>query len=99
MDFDAALATLRGWQQRPVVVVLEPDHSVMEGRLREVDAAGIDGAMFTVSPKGVSVAMTLFRDAFEAADLRDDGALHVRQGRMEIIVSPQAGTAAPPPGR
>lgn len=97
MDFDAALATLRGWQHRPVVVVLEPDHSVMEGPLREVDAAGIDGAMFTVSPTGVSVAMTLFRDAFAGARLADDGALHVRQGRMEIIVMPQGGTAARPP--
>jgi hypothetical protein len=99
MDFDAALATLRSWQGRPVVVVLEPDHSVMEGRLREIDAAGIDGAMFTVSPTGVSVAMTLFRDAFAAADLDDDGTLRVRQGRVELLVTPQGETAAPPPAR
>lgn len=98
MDFDAAVATLRGWQDRPVVVVLEPDGSVMDGRLREVDATGIDGAMFTVSPTGVAVAVALFRDAFASAELTDEGELRIRQGRVEIIVMP-AGTAAPPPAR
>lgn len=99
MDFEATLTTLRGWQDRPVVVVLEPDGSLMEGPLREIDAAGVDGAMFTVSPTGASVAVTLFRDAFAGAELRDDGALHVRQGRVEIVVIPQGGTAARPPAR
>ena len=98
MDFDAALDTLRAWEGRPVVVVLEPDHSVMEGPLREVDAAGIGGAMFTVSPTGVSVAIALFRDAFERAHVDEDGTLHVVQGRVEILVTP-GGTAARPPAR
>ena len=90
MDFDAVLDTLRSWEGRPVVVVLEPDHSVMEGTLREIDSDGVDGAMFTVSPTGVAVAVALFRDAFEGAGLDGDGALHVAQGRVEIIVTPQA---------
>lgn len=98
MDFDAALDTLRGWEGRPVVVVLEPDHSVMEGPLREVDSGGVDGAMFTVSPTGVSVAIALFRDAFGRAHVDEDGTLHVAQGRVEILVTP-GGTAARPPAR
>jgi hypothetical protein len=99
MDFDAVVETLRGWAGREVVVVLEPDHSVMEGPLREIDPGGVDGAMFTVSATGVAVAVALFRDAFVAAGVDEAGTLRVRQGRVEILVTPQAGTAAPTPGR
>lgn len=99
MDFDGALATLRGWHGRPVVVVLEPDGSVMDGPLREIDSAGVDGAMFTVSPTGGAVAVALFRDAFADADLLEDDTLRIRQGRVEILVTPEGGTGARRPGR
>jgi hypothetical protein len=105
MDFDAVVAQVRGWCLQPVVVVLEPDHSVMPGVLHELDSAGIDGALFAVAdptardarPTGIAIA--LFRDAFVSAEIADDGALHVRQGRIEIIVTRQDASAAPPPGR
>jgi hypothetical protein len=97
MTFDDAVAQLRAWTDEQVVVVLEPDGSVMRGPLQEIDAAGIDGALFSVSPTGVAVA--LFRDAFVSADLRLDRELRVRQGRVEISVRRQTGTEAPPPAR
>jgi hypothetical protein len=102
VDFTAAVDQLRSWADEPVVVVLEPDHSVMEGRLHELDSTGTDGVLFALrhpSRRTTGVAVALFRDAFREARL-DAGALHVLQGRIEIIVTPQvAGTAAPPPGR
>src|SRR3954452_21952423 len=105
MDFEAAVAQVRAWCSQPVVVVLEPDHSVMPGILHEIDSAGIDGALFAVAdprtpdarPTGIAIA--LFRDAFASAAVADDGALHVRQGRIEIIVRLQEASAAPPPSR
>jgi hypothetical protein len=104
MSFDEVLARLRSWRGDPVVVILEPDHSVMPGVLHEIDAAGIDGALFAVgdperpdvTPTGVAVA--LFRDAMTSAEL-EPGVVRVRQGRVEIIVRRQAGTEAPPPAR
>jgi hypothetical protein len=102
VDFTAAVDQLRSWADQPVVVVLEPDHSVMEGRLHELDSTGTDGALFALrhpSHKTTGVAVALFRDAFREARL-EDGALHVLQGRVEIIVTPQqAGTAARSPDR
>lgn len=105
MDFDAVVAQVRAWCAQPVVVVLEPDHAVMPGVLHEIDSAGIDGALFAVAdssrpgarPTGIAIA--LFRDAFATAELSAEGALHVRQGRVEIIVRRQGANAAPPPGR
>src|SRR3954447_19743145 len=105
MDFEAAVAQVRAWCSQPVVVVLEPDHSVMPGILHEVDSAGIDGALFAVAdprdpdarPTGIAIA--LFRDAFVSAEMGDDGALHLHQGRIEIIVRRQGASSAPPPGR
>lgn len=93
---------LRSWVGEHVVVVLEPDHSVMEGRLHELDSTGTDGALFALDhpdKKTSGVAIALFRDAFQTAVLDADGALHVRQGRIEIIVTRQGETAAPAPGR
>jgi hypothetical protein len=101
MDFDAAVTQVRVWCDREVVVVLEPDHSVMEGRLHEIDSTGLDGALFAVASATrptTGVAVALFRDAFNDAQM-DAGALHVRQGRVEIIVRPQGETAARAPGR
>ena len=96
MTFDEAVETLRGWRGQRVVVVLEPDHSVMEGPLEEIDSAGIDGALFSVSPTGVAIA--LFRDAFVDAS-RTGYTVRISQGRVEIVVSRRGGTAAPTPGR
>lgn len=104
MSFQEVVALLRAWVSEPVVVVLEPDHSVMSGVLQEIDAAGIDGALFAVAdadrprPRPGGVAVALFRDAFVGAELAA-GVLRVRQGRVEIIVSRPGGTAAAPPAR
>ena len=92
MDFAGAVDQLRSWAGEHVVVVLEPDHSVMEGRLHELDSTGTDGALFALAHpdrRTTGVAVALFRDAFQEARL-EDGALHVVQGRIEIIVTPQA---------
>jgi hypothetical protein len=89
-DFDTAVGVLRGWAGEPVVVRLDPDGSVMRGRLQELDATGLDGAAFAladhdggVPPTGVAVA--LFRDTARtlAAGGRE---LVVEQGRVRITV-------------
>jgi hypothetical protein len=103
MEFAAAVDQLRSWADRHVVVVLEPDHSVMEGRLHELDSTGTDGALFALDHpdrKTTGVAVALFGDAFRGAHVDpEDGALHVLQGRIEIIVRTQDETADPGPGR
>jgi hypothetical protein len=101
MEFDDAVAQVRSWCETTVEVVLEPDHSVMSGRLYEVDSTGLDGALFAVdhherSTTGIAVA--LFRDAFAAASLQD-GRLLVEQGRNEITVRQLGGTEARSPDR
>jgi hypothetical protein len=101
MDFTAAVDQLRRWRDQQVVVVVEPDHSVMHGRLHELDSTGTEGVLFALDRpdrKTTGVAVALFGDAFHEARL-DRGALHVLQGRIEIIVTPQGETAAPPPAR
>lgn len=103
MDFAAAVDQLRGWCDRQVVVVVEPDHSVMHGRLHELDSTGTEGVLFALDHpdrKTTGVAVALFGDAFREAYVDPaDGALHVLQGRMEIIVTPRGETAAPAPAR
>jgi hypothetical protein len=105
VDFPAAVDQLRTWCGASVVVVVEPDHSVMEGRLHELDSTGTDGALFALDHpdrKTSGVAVALFADAFHDARVDPaDQALHIRQGRMEIIVTPtrQGETAAPAPDR
>jgi hypothetical protein len=105
VDFAAVVDQLRSWCDQQVVVVVEPDHSVMHGRLHELDSTGTDGVLFALEHpdrKTTGVAVALFRDAFQDARVdAADGALHVRQGRMEIIVTPgsQGGTGAPAPDR
>jgi hypothetical protein len=107
MEFDDVVAHVRSWCERPVEVVLEPDHSVMSGRLYEIDSTGLDGALFAVDHDEratTGVAVALFRDAFRGAALHD-AVLRIEQGRIEIAVrplsseDPPGGTAAPPPGR
>jgi hypothetical protein len=107
MQFDAVVAQVRSWCEQPVEVVLEPDHSVMSGRLYEVDSTGLDGALFAVDHEErttTGIAVALFRDAFHDAAFADD-VLRVQQGKIEIIVrpldrpGPPAGTAAPAPDR
>jgi hypothetical protein len=103
MEFDAAVALVRSWLGQPVVVVLEPDHSVMPGVLHELDSSGMDGVLFAVADpdlphaKPTGVAVALFRDAFAAARVEADGALRLAQGRIEIIVRPGHATEAPRP--
>jgi hypothetical protein len=94
MDYDAAVAWVRSRLGLPVVVVLEPDHSVMPGVLHELDSSGMDAVAFAVGDparpdvRPTGMAAVLFRDAFETAAVSSDGALHVRQGRVEVIVRP-----------
>jgi hypothetical protein len=107
MEFDAVVAQVRSWCEQPVEVVLEPDHSVMSGRLYEVDSTGLDGALFAVDHDQrttTGIAVALFRDAFQGAALAGD-VLRVQQGRIEIVIrvlnspDPPSGTAAPPRDR
>ena len=86
--FDEAVAVLRSWLGAPVTVVLEPDGTVMHGTLSELDAAGVDGAMFAVDAEQTArgVAVTLFRDAVESAAVENDE-LVVHQGRMTVRVT------------
>ena len=107
MEFDAVVAQMRSWCERGVEVVLEPDHSVMSGRLYEIDSTGLDGALFAVDHDQhptTGVAVALFRDAFRDAAFADD-VLRVDQGRIEIVIrplnpsGPPSETAAPAPDR
>ena len=91
MTYDDALALLRSWVGAPVVVELEPEGTVMEGRLAERDSAGIDGALFSLSREDsdqretTGVAVALFRDGVRSAE-RDCDQLVVEQGRMTVKV-------------
>jgi hypothetical protein len=91
VDFPAVVDQLRAWCDQHVVVILEPDHSVMEGRLYELDSTGTAGALFALDhpdKKTSGVALALFADAFQDAHVdTTSGALHVHQGRVEVIVS------------
>jgi hypothetical protein len=91
VGYDEAVEVLRGWTAQPVVVEMQPEGTVMRGRLVERDASGIDGALFAVSDPArggrdtTGVAIALFRDGVEAATLDGDD-LVVRQGRMTLTV-------------
>jgi hypothetical protein len=70
-----------------VVVVLEPEGTVMRGALAERDG-GEGSAMFTVDEQQLSgVAIALFEDGVDAASLSEDGELVVRQGRVTVRVA------------
>jgi hypothetical protein len=87
MDFDAAVAVLRGWLGQPVTVELEPEGTRMAGRLSEIDATGTDGALFAVDAEHLSgVAVALFRDGVDAVRHEDD-ALVVQQGLVTVTVT------------
>ena len=49
MTFDALLGHLRGWAGEAVVLTLEPEGTVLRGRLAELDGAGLDGALFALA--------------------------------------------------
>src|SRR3954463_11237093 len=91
MTYDDALALLRSWVGAPVVVELEPEGTVMDGRLAERDSAGIDGALFSLSREDAAqrettgVAIALFRDSLRSAERHGDE-LVVEQGRMTVRV-------------
>ncbi len=91
MTYDDAVSTLRSWEAEEVVVELEPEGTVMEGRLAELDSVGIDGALFALSRGPAArrdttgVAIALFRDGVTTAEHTDD-VLVVHQGRMTVTV-------------
>lgn len=89
MSFDEAVAVLHDWLGRRVALTILPEGTTLRGRLAEIDAAGIDGALFGLSdgdgaPSGVALA--LFRDAFVSARL-EHGKLTVRQGQMVLLAA------------
>ncbi len=99
MEFDAVVAQVRSWCDRPVEVVLEPDHSVMSGRLYEIDSTGLDGALFAVDHDErttTGIAVALFHDAFRGASFADE-VLRVEQGRIEIIIRTLTAQQPDPP--
>jgi hypothetical protein len=88
MSFDELLHALRRWLGERVVVTMLPEETVLRGRLEELDAAGIDGALFALAdgdgaPSGVALA--LFRDGVAEARL-DGDEIVVRQGQMTLEV-------------
>jgi hypothetical protein len=91
VTYDDTVSMLRSWESEDVVVELEPEGTVMSGRLAELDSAGIDGALFALSTKEpgrrdtTGVAIALFRDGVSAAECTD-GVLVVHQGRMTVTV-------------
>jgi hypothetical protein len=92
VTYDHAVAVLRSWETTPVVVELEPEGTVMEGRLSELDSAGIDGVLFSLRAAPgeratTGVAIALFRDSVRSAERRDR-ALVVEQGRVTVTVRP-----------
>jgi hypothetical protein len=85
--FDEALVLLQAWTGTDVVVRLDPEGTVMAGRLTELDPAGIDGALFAVDGDRLTgVAVALFRDGVDSAAVEGDR-LVVRQGRMTVTVT------------
>ena len=86
MSFDAAVATLRSWIGRDVVVEVRPDGTMMEGALAERDDSG-DPAFFTVDPYDTTgVAIALFGDGVRSAVLEGE-TLTIEQGRMTLVVT------------
>jgi hypothetical protein len=88
MTFHEMLQALRDWLDEPVVLTMLPEGTVLRGRLEELDAAGIDGALFALAdgdgaPSGIALA--LFRDGVVEAR-RDGDQIVVRQGRMTLEV-------------
>jgi hypothetical protein len=91
--FDEAVAVLRGWAGEQVVVRLDPDEAVMQGRLREIAGPGLDGAAFALADEAsrmpaTGVAIALFRDAARIVEAGTD-VLVVEQGRVRITVRRQ----------
>lgn len=88
MSYAQAVDALQAWMGRDVVVRLEPEGTVMRGALSELDAAGVDGALYAVgAPRRTGVAFALFRDAVGAVRAAP-GELVIEQGRMTVTVTP-----------
>jgi hypothetical protein len=88
--FEDAVAVLRGWIGEQVVVRLDPDETVMRGRLHEIGQPDSETAEFALAdeqagmaPGGVAIA--LFRDAARAVEAAPE-MLVVEQGRVRITV-------------
>lgn len=87
MSFDAAVEVLRAWTGQPVVVRLEPEGTVMTGRLSELDSHGVDSALFALDEERLTgVAVALFRDAVGEVT-REGDELVVEQGRVTVTVT------------
>jgi hypothetical protein len=87
VGYEEALAVLRSWSGEAVVVRLDPEGTVLAGRLSELDSAGIDGALFGLdSERLTGVAFAHFRDGVRAAG-GDAHELVVEQGRVTVTVT------------
>jgi hypothetical protein len=85
--YDDALTVLRAWAGELVEVCLEPEGTVMHGRLEEREGAGAGEALFALAGEGLTgVAVALFRDGVRTA-ARDGDALVVEQGRVTLTVT------------
>ena len=86
MGYDHAVAVLRSWSGRPVVVHLAPEGTTMQGRLGELEPDGPDSAMFVLEGEDLTgVAIALFRDGVSSA-AHDGDELVVQQGRVTVTV-------------
>ena len=86
MTFDELLGALRGWLGEEVVIELAPEGTVLTGELSELDAAGVDGALFAVDrARTTGVALALFRDGVRSAE-RDGDRLVAHQGEVTATV-------------
>jgi hypothetical protein len=88
VGFDEAVAVLRSWIGEQVVVVLEPEGTVMRGALAESAADGGGSALFRLEGEGLTgVAIALFADGVRDATLTGRDELVIRQGRMTVRVT------------
>jgi hypothetical protein len=95
--FEDAVAVLRGWAGEQVVVRLDPDETVMRGRLLEFEQPGLDGVAFALADDetgmaATGVAIALFPDAAQMLDASAE-TLVVEQGRVRITVQREDGGA------
>jgi len=85
--FDDAVAVLRSWIGEAVVIVLEPEGTVMHGQLSELGSQEGGEALFAVDAEQLTgVAVALFADGVRSATRAGDE-LVVQQGRMTVTVS------------
>lgn len=85
--FDDAVAVLRSWVSEPVVVRLEPEGTVMRGRLSERGSHSSEEALFAVDVGHLTgVAVALFGDGVRSS-VRAGDELVIQQGRVTLTVT------------